>query len=471
MPIRILILLTLPLAVYARPNIVFILADDLGWNDVGYHDSEIKTPNIDSLAEDGLNLDRYYAFPMCSPTRAAFLTGRSPIRLGIVSPIGPRGGLPLQEHLLSETLQSDGYQTSQVGKWHLGMDRVAAHAYNRGFSHSYGHLGPSVDYFTHVWQGALDWQRNGKALREEGYTTELITAEAIRQIKSRDESAPMFLYVAFNAPHSPLQAPEQYVTPYAHIEDANRKIYAAMVTAMDEGVGRILETLADEGIADDTLVVWASDNGGGTNLGASNRPFKGGKGNAFEGGIRVPAAIRWPGVLPAGQRIEQMVTAMDWFPTLTSAVGVKPRNSLPFDGVDMWPALKDGGKVARPDTVIGVAGNYAVFRDGWKYVQSTRRNRNESETFLYRITDDPLEARNLIETESELANQLRAVIEAIPKARSASQGRRRGPGNTVGGPRPGRNSASGGRQQGRPGRRNAQGGRSGEPWVERAARD
>ena len=418
MVFRIAVLLALPLLATANPNIVFMLADDLGWNDVGYHGSEIKTPNIDSLVRQGLELDRYYTFPLCSPTRAALLTGRSPIRQGIHGPIGPQGGMPLEEHLLPETLGAAGYQTVLAGKWHLGLERTSWHPYRRGFDQTYGHLGASVDYFTHIWSGGLDWHRNGDVLREEGYSTDLITAEAIRRIQSRDKSRPIFLYVAFNAPHTPLQAPPEYIEPYAGIDNELRRTYAAMVSSMDAGVGKILTTLEDEGIADNTIVVWASDNGGGRIVGASNLPFRGSKGNAFEGGIRVPATIRWPGVLAEGQRFDQMITAQDWFQTLASAVGVEPRNTKAFDGIDMWPALKDRKRIDRPDTIIGAQGNYAVFREGWKLVEFSRRGTSQAATYLYRIADDPHEERDLIDVKPELAAELTEALRAMPRAPS-----------------------------------------------------
>ena len=437
---RIVIFLGLALVAHAKPNIVFMLADDLGWNDVGYHGSEIRTPHIDALVGSGLELDRYYTYPLCSPTRAAFLTGRSAIRQGIHGPIGPRGGMPLEEHLLTETLRAAGYQTALAGKWHLGMERVSWHPYRRGFDRSYGHLGPSVDYFTHIWSGGLDWHRDGEILREEGYSTELIAAEAVRQIKSRDKAKPLFLYVAFNAPHTPLQAPEDSIKRYSGIENELRRIYAAMVTSMDEGVGRVLEALEQEGLAQDTLVVWASDNGGGRNTGASNLPLRGSKGNAFEGGIRVPATIRWPGVLPAGEKVDAMVTVQDWFPTLAAATGVEPRNEMPFDGVNVWPVLTEGARVERGDTIIGTEGNYAVFRDGWKLVQFTRRGTDQDATYLYRIADDPLEETDLIGVKPELAEELLASLKAMPRPPSvgtdAPPGRRQGaPGGVTKGKR------------------------------------
>lgn len=470
MPLRIAAFLCLAVVAHAKPHIVFMLADDLGWNDVGYHGSEIETPHIDALVRSGLELDRYYTFPLCSPTRAAFLTGRSPIRLGVHGPIGREGGLPLDEHLLTDTLRRAGYKTILTGKWHLGLERVSWHPYRRGFDHSYGHLGPSVDYFTHIWAGGLDWHRNGKVLREEGYSTDLITAEAVRRIKDRDKARPMFLYVAFNAPHTPLQAPSEYLERYSGIENELRRTYAAMVTSMDDGVGRILAALEEEGLTRDTLVVWASDNGGGRNVGASNAPLRGSKGNAFEGGIRVPATIRWPGVLPEGEKSDEMITALDWFQTLSSAVGATPANDRPFDGVDVWQALRNGEPVERGATVMGVDGNYAVFRDGWKLVQFSRRGSGQVATHIFHIADDPLEETDLISVKPDLAKDLLASLNAIPKA--ASVGMDEPPGRAGGGARKGAKGKKGaGRGPTNPAALRGSARETRQPWLEAAVKD
>ena len=470
MLIRIALVMALPAICASAPNIVVIFADDLGWNDVGYHGSRIKTPSIDSLANDGLELDRYYAHPVCSPTRAAFLTGRSPIRLGIDSPIGPYGGLPLNEHLMSESLRAAGYQTFMAGKWHLGIERVASHPYRRGFDRSYGHLGASVDYFSHVWIGGLDWHRNGEILREPGYSTELITREAVARIEGRDRSAPMFLYVAYNAPHTPLQVPDQYLAPYADIPNENRRTYAAMVSAMDEGVGEILAAL-------DREVIWASDNGGARTWGASNAPLRGGKGNAFEGGIRVPAVIRWTGVLGKGQRFRQIITAEDWFPTLAAAAGFEPQNTLPFDGIDMWPGMRDGTQVNRRETVIGIGGNYAIFRDGWKLVEFTRRGDDQSATHLFRIDDDPSEENDMAAAMPDLAKELLQRLRVIPRPSSVSQDRLgpaspgRRPRARGKQPRPKAARAKAGRRPGRVSAANEPAPETRAPWIETAIRD
>jgi len=455
--LRLTLALSLPLNAGAKPNIVFIIADDLGWNDVGYHGSEIKTPNIDALASRGMELDRYYAYPSCSPTRTAIMTGRTPIRQGVELAIST-GGLPLDEHLLPQTLKAAGYQTFQTGKWHLGLMRVAWHPYARGFDHSYGHLGGEIDYFTHIYYGGLDWQRNGKVVREEGYSTELITRESVKLIKQRDKSKPMFLYVAFNAPHLPLQVTDKYLDRYAGgvISNKNRKFIAAMISAVDDGVGEILDAVESEGIVDDTLVVWVSDNGGLTQAGASNTPLRAGKGTAFEGGIRVPGIIQWPGVLASGEKFEQRITAHDWFPTLAAAAGVEPKNTKPFDGIDMWPALKDGKQVDHDEIVIGIKGNYMIIRDGWKLVEYTpRTDPANSEMYLFRIDEDPNEENNLIDTEPELAKELFGRIRAIPKPPSVA-GRR----GRQGGRSPGvRDLYAGSPEETRP------------PWLEVAIRD
>ncbi len=469
MILRILLALVVPALLCAKTNIVFMIADDLGWNDVGYHGSAIKTPHIDALAKKGVELDRYYAYPVCSPTRVAIMTGRTPIRQGIDSPIGPNGGLPLDEHLFPQTLQAAGYQTFMAGKWHLGLERVASHPYSRGFDRSYGHLGPAVDYFTHIWNGGLDWHRDGKLVREQGYSTELIAAEAVSLLKARDKSKPMFLYVAFNAPHTPLQATDKYLDRYADMSDGNRKHFAALVSAVDDGVGKILDAVKSEGLEKDTIIVWVSDNGGNETAGADNGVLRGGKGNVFEGGIRVPGMIYQQGVLE-GRKFSKQISAHDWFQTLTTAVGVSPKNTKKFDGVDMWAALKDGADAGRSDTIFGVDGNYAIFRDGWKFVEYTPRGATKSTTHLFRIDDDPYEEHDFINEKPELAKELLAAIREMPRPPSAS--RDVAPAVGPGGP----GGKKGAKKKGRrgPGGRDPRQGWSEEtraPWVEAAIRD
>ena len=268
-------------------------------------------------------------------------------------------------------------------------------------------------------------------------------------------------------PHTPLQAPDRHIEPYADLENELRRTYAAMVSAMDEGVGKILASIEEEGLTDDTLVVWASDNGGGRNVGASNLPLRGSKGNAFEGGIRVPATIRWPGVLAQGETFDQMITAEDWFQTLASAAGVESRNTMAFDGIDMWGALKDQEQPERQDVIIGVEGNYAVFREGWKLVTFTRRGTNETATHLFRIADDPYEERDLIDVKPDLAKELTASLQAFPRAPSV------GSDDVPARPRGGNRGAkkAGGRPPGNPAAFQGAPRETREPWLETAIKD
>ena len=251
-------------SVSAAPNIVVLIADDMGWGDVGYHDSDIGTPEIDRLAAEGIELDRFYVQSVCSPTRATLMTGRSPLSHGVSSPFNPwyANGLAFDEKLMPEYLREGGYQTHAVGKWHLGPNEPGYHPLNRGFDTYYGNLHGYMDYETHAVFGRIDWQRDGATVIEEGYSTHLLADEAVRHIKERDPDRPVFLYVAFSAPHSPLQAPAATIAEYADIEDENRRIYAAMVTEMDRAIARITTALDEEQMMDDTLLMFFTDNGG-----------------------------------------------------------------------------------------------------------------------------------------------------------------------------------------------------------------
>ncbi len=396
------------------------MADDLGWNDIGYHGSEIRTPNIDRLAAGGVELDRYYAFPLCSPTRAALLSGRSPFSMGIDGPMGDEGGVAVGVKTLGDHLGAEGYQTWLAGKWHLGHSHVKYFPHNRGFDRFYGHVGGTLDYYTHLFVGGLDWQRNGKSVEEEGYSTHLLTAEAVRLIRGRDKQRPFFLYLAYNAPHTPLMAPKEALEKVSAIDDERRRIYAAMVETLDDGIGQVVGAIEDEGLSEDTILVWVSDNGGSLIGGANNRPLRAGKGSVFEGGIRVPGLVYWPGVVEAGGKLDQMVTAHDWLPTLFAAAGLEAPADDQRYGHDMWPAMAEGKPVVRRDTVIGARGSFAVFRDRWKYVRNTNARFGPARG-LYRIRQDPKEDDNLAELHPKLAAELDAVIEALPKAPSIAR--------------------------------------------------
>lgn len=405
-----------PLRAAGRPNVVIILADDLGTADVGFRGSEIRTPNIDRVAKGGVQFERFYSYPVCSPTRSGLMTGRSPMRFGVMYTVvrpWESIGLPVEEHVMSQSFRAAGYQTAMAGKWHLGHSSAKYMPNARGFEHAYGHVNGAIDYFTHMRDGGLDWHRNGKSVREPGYSTDLIADEAVRTIKARDRSRPLFLYLPFNAPHAPLQAPEDSIAKYASIADTKRRTYAAMVDRLDAGVGRVLDALDQQGIARDTLVLFFSDNGGPTNLGARNQ-FRGAKASTFEGGIRVPAAIRWPGQIEPGSTSRQIATVLDVFPTLAGAAGVNPRNERPFDGRNLWPQILSGSAQPREDLFFAVenAGmtHLAVHQGEWKLVRQVPADGN-AVNMLFHIDDDPRETRDLARERPDRVKDLVARIE------------------------------------------------------------
>ena len=401
-----------------QPNVLIFLADDLGWNDVGYHGSEIQTPNIDRLASQGVRFERAYSFPLCSPTRSGLMTGRSPMRLGVAYAVvrpWSHYGVPVQERLMPQAFQAAGYQTAITGKWHLGHAYKKFMPRSRGFDHAYGHVNGAIDYYTHERDGGLDWNRNGVSVREEGYSTFLLGNEAMRFIKHRDRNRPFFLYVPFNSPHAPLQAPPEHIEKYAKIADEKRRTFAGMVDAMDATIGRVLATLDEEGIAGNTLVLFFSDNGGPVQLGANNTPLRAGKGTTFEGGTRVPTVMRWPGRLTPGGVSHQVMSMMDYFPTLTGAAGVTPGNTLPLDGMNLWPSIT-GGKVAPRDDIFFAQGSggkvrLSVHHREWKLVREAPASGGEGNNYLFRIDEDPSERNDLSAKNPRLVAELLRRIE------------------------------------------------------------
>ncbi len=410
----------------ARPHILLVLADDLGFKDVGFHGSEIQTPNLDGLAAAGARLSQFYVQPVCSPTRSSLMTGRYPIRQGLqVGVIRPWAdyGLPLEERTLAQALKEVGYRTAITGKWHLGCHDGAYLPRQRGFDHQYGHYLGMIDYFTHDRMGGLDWHRNGKALREEGYTTHLLAREAIRIIREHDPTKqPLFLYVPFNAVHTPLQVPEDYLKQYEHLKDAKRRKYAAMTTCMDDAIGRILRALRDRGMRDNTLVLFCSDNGGPVKNGADNGPLRGAKGTLYEGGVRVPALATWPGRIKPGTVVNEPLHIVDWYPTLLKLAGAPLDQPLPLDGLDAWPAIAHG----KPSPHTEILHNHepdraAIRRGNFKLIirvqrgGAPRRGQSEPITELFDISADPQEKNNLAEEHPEKVRELRAGLEVYTK--------------------------------------------------------
>ena len=417
-----------------RPNIVFILADDLGWADVGYHGDEVKTPHIDRLAAEGVRLEQFYVQPLCSPSRAALMTGRYPMRQGLqVGVVRPwaRYGLPLNERTLAQALGESGYETAITGKWHLGHATPAFLPTQRGFDHQYGSY-VSSDHFAHTPTPRnfrpLDWHRNDKALREEGFSSDLVTAEAQRIIRERNAAKPLFLYVAYNTPHIPLQAPPQYLERYAHITNPQRRTYAAMVSCMDDGIGRILATLDEKGLRDNTLIVFSSDNGGWyqNGDGANNLPLRGQKGTLYEGGVRVPTLVSWRGKLKPSV-VQEPLHMVDWFPTFVKLAGGSLRQPLALDGRDAWPTIAEGARSPHEEIVLNVAPNTSALRRGeWKLIVHSDARAGEAETEaetavaapgveLFHMGRDSFEKTNVAAQHPEIVAALRARLDALAK--------------------------------------------------------
>jgi arylsulfatase A-like enzyme len=426
-----------------RPNIIYLLADDLGYTDVGFHGSEIKTPHLDKLAATGAKLEAFYVQPVCSPTRAALMTGRYPMRhglqVGVVRPWA-QYGLPLEERTLPQALQEAGYFTAICGKWHLGHFQRAYLPTNRGFSHQYGHYNGALDYFTHIRDGGFDWHRNDKVCQDEGYTTKLLGDEAVRLIEQQEAGKPLLLYVPFNAPHSPLQAQPEYLDRYASISDTRRRTYAAMVTCVDDQVGRIVAALEKRGLTRNTLIAFSSDNGGPLNLGATNGMLRAGKTTLYEGGIRVSALANWPGQIPAGSVVTEPLHAVDWYPTMLKLAGASLDQKLPLDGRDAWPTIA-AGKPTPHDHILHntTPGNGAIRAGNWKLVLNGGRPEDGSEALsqadgadkknkkkkaiaaapsieLFNLADDPYEKSNLADKQPEKVKELRSRLDAYARA-------------------------------------------------------
>jgi arylsulfatase A-like enzyme len=409
-------------SIATRPNIVLIVADDLGFGDLAKHGGPERTPAILELAASGLQLDQFHAFPLCTPSRAALLTGQSPLRHGLAwSPLRPWSelGLPSSTQSLPEVLQAAGYATALVGKWHLGHARPEHQPSAHGFDHFYGFLTGAVDYFSHESRdGGLDWQRNGKSLHESGYVTELLTQEGVRLLREHDFEQPLFLLMSYSAPHRPMQAPESSQRALAEIADPVDRVYAAMLLELDRGIAQLQAEIAARGQTHETLLIFLSDNGAALNLGGSNGDLKGGKSVVLQGGLRVPAFLSWPGRTLAGSHDAGFVSVLDLAPTLAALAGV---NLEAVDGRSHAQAWFSGSPEllrAKPDdapATVFVAhnetrGQMAIFDGPWKLVRRLQRDGSPAREQLFRVDQDPTESNNLIATQPQLADRLRSEL-------------------------------------------------------------
>jgi arylsulfatase A-like enzyme len=411
-----------------KPNILIIVADDLGWNDVGYNGSYIKTPNLDRLAGSGIRMDQHYVMATCTPTRVSLMTGKYPSRYGIVAPaygeVIYRG-----EPTLASILADDGYATAIAGKWHMGSPPHTPTKY--GFESSYGALDGQIDPYTHRYKtGPNSWHRNDKLFVEEGHATDLITDEAIRVIE-QEKSDPFFLYVAYTVPHYPLDEPKEWTSQYDHLNlYPSQRQFAAAVTHMDDGIGRIIEALDRTDQREKTLILFTSDNGsqrswdsdkeyGGAYADrphlamGNNFPLRGWKVDLYEGGIRVPAFVNWPGHLQMGPS-DYPIHVSDWLPTLCTLIKTKhDLKKLKLDGKNIWPQLTGEAAQGADRQFYWKSPRESAVRDGdWKLIV-TRGDQPTEE--LFNLKDDFREARELSAKHPDKKAELLKLMQVLEK--------------------------------------------------------
>jgi len=436
------------------PNIVFILADDLGYGELSCQDPEtdIPTPHIDTIASNGVRFtDGYVTAPFCAASRAGLITGRYQTRFGFeFNPIGPKNeepgiGLPLDETTLPELLRDQaGYSTALIGKWHLG-GTAQFNPIRRGFDEFFGFLHEGHYFAPSPWEGHTTWlrrtslpggkfgrwtsrdgklifsthmgnnepdydadnpiYRNGQPVEEKENLTDAFTREAISFIRRCGSERPFFLCVAYSAVHSPLQGADRYMEKFAEIDDIQRRIFAAMLGHLDDGVGRLLAAVRDEGIEEDTWIVFLSDNGGPTReLTSSNLPLRGEKGTVYEGGLRVPFLMQWPGRIEPGSVFTDPVISLDLFATAVEAAGVEPGKAL--DGVDLRPYLAGESYGPPHETLYWRIGKRKALRRGdWKALRNPGRG-GSADWELYHLADDAGEMNNLADVEEDLLSEL-----------------------------------------------------------------
>jgi len=402
-----------------RPNIVYILADDLGWKDVGFHGGAIRTPNLDGLAQQGVRLERFYSEPYSTSARAALLTGRYPMRYGLQTlSILPwsQYGLPTGERLLPEALKEAGYRTVMLGKWQLGHFKKDYWPTQRGFDSFYGSFNAGIDCLRKTNQSLEpDWHRNERLTKEEGDCTTLIGKEAARVIDKHDIARPLFLYLSFSGPQAPLQATKRYLDLYKDVRDEQRRKYAAMVATLDDAIGMVITALGRKGMAADTLIVFHSDNGGAlpnkypTGDGdvqrqfSDNGPYRDGKGSFYEGSLRVVALASWPEKIPAGV-VSERIHVTDMYPTLLGIAGARREQDKPVDGIDQWQTITGEKLSPRKELLLGMEDfRGALMVENWKLIVYSRLPVRYE---LYNVQDDPSEEDNHAEREPQRIQEM-----------------------------------------------------------------
>ncbi|WP_146400862.1 sulfatase-like hydrolase/transferase [Planctomycetes bacterium CA13] len=421
-----------------RPNIVVVMCDDLGYSDVGFNGAtDIRTPELDALAKSGtICTSAYVPHPFCGPSRMGLMSGRYPHEFGAPFNLPNSGhgieeynkqGIDINETLISTVLQDAGYYTGAIGKWHMGITQPF-HPNTRGFDDFYGFLGGGHSYFPEKYRPIYERQRragnpnineyslplehNGEEVNETQYITDALSREAVRFVNdAAKKDQPFFLFLAYNAPHTPLEAKEDDLKEYADVKDEKRRTYAAMVHAVDRGVGEVVESLKSNHEFDDTLIIFLSDNGGKTSAGATNRPLAQGKGSVYEGGYRVPMFFHWPGHVPAGKRFKYPVSSLDFYPTFAGLGGGTIPAGKHLDGKDIWNDFLAAQNPRKGDMIFVVrhrAGfsDASARQDRWKVLRDAN-----GPWKLFNIEDDVSEQHDLSAQNPELLHSMVAKME------------------------------------------------------------
>ena len=457
------VLLSSFLSVAYGRNIVFIVADDLGWNDVGFHNSDMITPNIDKLAKTGVILNSSYVQPVCTPSRNAFMTGVYPFKVGlqrgVIMPSVPECS-PLHLTFLPQKLKDLGYSTHMVGKWHLGMCNLNCTPTFRGFDSFLGYYNGAEDYYTKVVQKYTDFRFNTEPINNTIYSPYIYGDRASQIIQDHDKSKPLFLYLPFQSVHSPIQVPDRFKNIYPHIQNPQRKAYCGMVTALDEAIGKVINALKATGLMNDTLIIFTADNGGIPTTSGNNFPLRGAKSTVFEGGTRASSFVFGNGLDQSGHTYDGLIHAVDWYPTLIAAAGGSvDALDQTIDGVNQWDAIRKGGQSNRNELVYNLdnaffaqqghaairVGDYKLiqgypgpFRDWYKpdQVYETDVSGDDENEFyenlvnrdyiedkglfkgegLYNLKDDPTEHTDLSKEYPEIVDKLKRKLDVYRKS-------------------------------------------------------
>ncbi|XP_053373795.1 arylsulfatase B-like [Mercenaria mercenaria] len=439
-------------------HIVFIVADDLGWNDVGFHNPDMITPNIDKLAYKGVILNNSYVQPVCTPSRHSWMTGVYPFKVGLQRGVilpGTTECSPLSMEFFPQKLQKLGYATHMVGKWHLGSCSWNCTPTYRGFDSFFGYYNGAEDYYTKIVKKGIDFHDGEKPLNNTEYSAYLYAERAKSVINNHDKSKPLFLYLPFQSVHSPIQVPKRFENMYPNIKTEQRRKYCGMVSALDEAIGNVTKALFERGLINDTLIIFTADNGGIPTASGNNYPLRGAKSTVFEGGTRAASFVVGSGIKSSGYTYEGLIHAVDWYPTIVAAAegsGMFANDAI--DGINQWEAISTGGKSKRSEIVYNLdnaflaqQGHAAIrvgdfkliqgypgpFRDWYKPEQIYDDNintSNESEHYsrlvdrdfakmkgiwsgegLYNLRDDPTEHYDLTDQHPDIVQSLKARLE------------------------------------------------------------